>query len=115
MTETSIDPDTAADAWFRARGWAVLDFQRQVWSAMRAGRSGLLHATTGSGKTYAVWLGALARRGDSCAEGRGRALVDAADLAIRQRNVTIFITADRQRPRPIERPASPSLSPSDPE
>lgn len=62
MTETSIDPDTAADAWFRARGWAVLDFQRQVWSAMRAGRSGLLHATTGSGKTYAVWLGALARR-----------------------------------------------------
>jgi ATP-dependent helicase YprA (DUF1998 family) len=25
------------------------------------GESGLLHATTGSGKTYAVWLGALAR------------------------------------------------------
>ncbi len=28
---------------------------------MAAGESGLLHATTGSGKTYAVWLGALAR------------------------------------------------------
>ena len=28
---------------------------------MAAGRSGLLHATTGSGKTYAVWLGALLR------------------------------------------------------
>jgi ATP-dependent Lhr-like helicase len=28
---------------------------------MAAGRSGLLHATTGSGKTYAVWMGALAR------------------------------------------------------
>ena len=28
---------------------------------MQAGRSGLLHATTGSGKTYAVWFGALAR------------------------------------------------------
>ncbi len=28
---------------------------------MRAGESGLLHATTGSGKTYAVWFGALAR------------------------------------------------------
>src|SRR6476620_2650479 len=28
---------------------------------MAAGRSGLLHATTGSGKTYAVWFGALAR------------------------------------------------------
>ena len=28
---------------------------------MVAGRSGLLHATTGSGKTYAVWFGALLR------------------------------------------------------
>ncbi len=28
---------------------------------MAAGQSGLLHATTGSGKTYAVWMGALAR------------------------------------------------------
>ena len=28
---------------------------------MAAGRSGLLHATTGSGKTYAVWMGALGR------------------------------------------------------
>ena len=54
-------PDTAFDAWFQARGWSVFDFQRQVWAAMRAGRSGLLHATTGSGKTYAVWLGALQR------------------------------------------------------
>ena len=28
---------------------------------MASGRSGLLHATTGSGKTYAVWFGALLR------------------------------------------------------
>jgi len=28
---------------------------------MAAGDSGLLHATTGSGKTYAVWMGALSR------------------------------------------------------
>lgn len=28
---------------------------------MAAGESGLLHATTGSGKTYAVWMGALLR------------------------------------------------------
>ena len=50
-----------AEAWFAARGWQPFDFQRQVWAAMTAGRSGLLHATTGSGKTYAVWMGALAR------------------------------------------------------
>jgi ATP-dependent Lhr-like helicase len=50
-----------AEAWFAARGWAPFDFQRVVWREMAAGRSGLLHATTGSGKTYAVWMGALAR------------------------------------------------------
>lgn len=49
----------AAERWFAARGWTVFDFQRQVWHAAAAGRSGLLHAGTGSGKTYAVWFGAL--------------------------------------------------------
>jgi ATP-dependent Lhr-like helicase len=49
------------DAWFAARGWAPFPFQQEVWAAMAAGRSGLLHATTGSGKTYAVWMGALQR------------------------------------------------------
>jgi len=48
-----------ATAWLAARGWQPFPFQRQVWRAMAAGRSGLLHATTGAGKTYAVWLGAL--------------------------------------------------------
>jgi ATP-dependent Lhr-like helicase len=52
----------AAEAWFATRGWTPFDFQREVWAAMAEGRSGLLHATTGSGKTYAVWLGALARQ-----------------------------------------------------
>jgi ATP-dependent Lhr-like helicase len=48
-------------AWFAARGWKPFAFQREVWAAMAAGESGLLHATTGAGKTYAVWFGALAR------------------------------------------------------
>jgi ATP-dependent helicase Lhr and Lhr-like helicase len=52
---------TSFDAWFLARGWQPFTFQREVRDAMAAGRSGLLHATTGSGKTYAVWFGALAR------------------------------------------------------
>lgn len=46
--------------WMARQGWAPFPFQHQVWQAMAQGRSGLLHATTGSGKTYAVWLGALA-------------------------------------------------------
>ncbi len=49
------------EAWFAGLGWAPFAFQREVWSAMAEGDSGLLHATTGSGKTYAVWMGALLR------------------------------------------------------
>ncbi|WP_313077075.1 ligase-associated DNA damage response DEXH box helicase [Melaminivora sp.] len=52
-------PPPDVTGWFAARGWQPFAFQRQVWRAMAAGRSGLLHAITGAGKTYAVWLGAL--------------------------------------------------------
>ena len=45
--------------WFTSLGWKANPFQREVWSAIASGQSGLLHATTGSGKTYAVWLGIL--------------------------------------------------------
>ena len=47
------------NAWFTERNWKPFKFQKEVWRAMAAGESGLLHATTGAGKTYAVWLGAL--------------------------------------------------------
>ena len=50
---------TVADGWFKQRGWKAFAFQREVWQAVSEGKSGLLHATTGSGKTYAVWLAAL--------------------------------------------------------
>jgi ATP-dependent Lhr-like helicase len=51
----------AVDAWFAARGWKVFAFQRAVWKAALKGESGLLHANTGAGKTYAVWIAALLR------------------------------------------------------
>ncbi len=51
------------EAWFTAQGWQPQAFQREVWAAMSAGQSGLLHATTGAGKTLAAWLGALLRVG----------------------------------------------------
>ena len=51
----------SGERWFATRGWQPFAFQREVWAAMVEGRSGLLHATTGSGKTYAVWFGALDR------------------------------------------------------
>ncbi len=51
----------SAEGWFAAQGWQPFPFQREVWQHIALGRSGLLHATTGSGKTYAVWFGLLNR------------------------------------------------------
>jgi len=48
-------------AWFHGQGWEPFEYQLQVWQAFQKGHSGLLHATTGAGKTLAVWLGALLR------------------------------------------------------
>ncbi|WP_410480922.1 ligase-associated DNA damage response DEXH box helicase [Pseudomonas plecoglossicida] len=48
-----------ANAWFAQRGWKPFAFQRRVWAAVERGESGLLHASTGAGKTYALWLAAL--------------------------------------------------------
>ena len=53
-------PDYAKH-WFTARGWKPFAFQKQVWTAVKNGQSGLLHASTGAGKTYAVWFAALNR------------------------------------------------------
>ncbi|GKT00927.1 ligase-associated DNA damage response DEXH box helicase [Acidovorax sp. SUPP3434] len=57
MTRSTVQ--RAVADWFAQRDWKPFPFQKQVWKAMAEGRSGLLHATTGAGKTYAVWLGAL--------------------------------------------------------
>lgn len=48
-----------AQRWFAARGWKAFPFQKEVWKAVKQGESGLLHASTGAGKTYSVWFGAL--------------------------------------------------------
>jgi hypothetical protein len=51
----------SADGWFAAHGLVRFAFLREVWIALPAGRSGLLAATTGAGKTYAVCFGILNR------------------------------------------------------
>lgn len=45
--------------WFASRGWRPFDYQVETWQAYREGASGLVHAPTGMGKTYAVWMGPL--------------------------------------------------------
>ena len=62
--DTALPPSdpvagSAVAAWMAGRGWQAFPFQAEVWQAVAGGRSGMLHATTGSGKTYAVWLGML--------------------------------------------------------
>src|SRR5205085_6612145 len=52
-------PGARVCAWLAERGWQAFPFQQETWQAIEEGRSGMLHATTGSGKTYAVWLGML--------------------------------------------------------
>lgn len=47
-------------AWFEERGWSAFDFQTSVWEAYLAGKSGLIHSATGTGKTLAAWMGPLA-------------------------------------------------------
>ena len=48
-------------AWFLQQGWQPFPFQEQVWRAIAQGQSGMLHATTGAGKTYAIWMAAIER------------------------------------------------------
>ncbi len=47
----------ALSAFFSSRGWEPFSFQRDVWAAQRDGKSGLIHAPTGFGKTYAAFCG----------------------------------------------------------
>ena len=53
------DPAKHLAAWFAARGWTAFPFQRDAWAHYHAGRSGLIHAATGTGKTLAALGGPL--------------------------------------------------------
>ena len=45
-----------AEDWFKSKKWESFEFQRETWNAYLSGKSGLLNAPTGSGKTYALWI-----------------------------------------------------------
>lgn len=45
--------------YFRKKGWTPFPFQIQAWQDFLDGKSGLLNAPTGSGKTFALWFPAL--------------------------------------------------------
>jgi ATP-dependent Lhr-like helicase len=53
------DPIECVREWFKSEGWEPFEFQEEVWRAYLAGESGLIHAATGTGKTYAAWMGPI--------------------------------------------------------
>ena len=95
---------TLAEKWFTTLGWKSFPFQREVWDAVANAQSGLLHATTGAGKTYAVWLAALNQFASSpaktkaplTASGRKRAPV-AAPLTVLWITPMRALAADTER------------------
>jgi len=59
LSEDKINLQTIAENWFTSLHWQVFPFQKDCWQAYLSGKSGLLNAPTGSGKTYAIWIGCL--------------------------------------------------------
>jgi ATP-dependent Lhr-like helicase len=53
------EPIDCVREWFARHKWEPFPFQEEVWRAYLAGQSGLIHAATGTGKTYAAWMGPL--------------------------------------------------------
>jgi len=42
--------------WFENQGWKTFAFQEETWKAYLTGKSGLVNAPTGSGKTYSIFI-----------------------------------------------------------
>ncbi len=71
------------EQWFASRGWSPFDFQREVWDAYAHGESGLIHAATGTGKTYAAWMGPIIESLREHPDGRkARRRADALPLRV---------------------------------
>ncbi|HZB12119.1 MAG TPA: DEAD/DEAH box helicase, partial [Chryseolinea sp.] len=45
--------------WFAARDWTPFQFQIETWRAYLSGKSGIVNAPTGSGKTYSLMVPTL--------------------------------------------------------
>ncbi|HRH50313.1 MAG TPA: ligase-associated DNA damage response DEXH box helicase [Panacibacter sp.] len=47
------------DKWFASKNLAPFEFQKETWQHIANGKSGLVNAPTGCGKTFSVFLGSL--------------------------------------------------------
>lgn len=48
-------PIEQINEWFKHKSWQPFSFQTEAWQAYLEGKSGLIHSSTGSGKTFAIW------------------------------------------------------------
>lgn len=51
---------TKVKSWFSKNNWEPQPFQIETWAAYLEGKSGIVNAPTGSGKTYSIFLATLA-------------------------------------------------------
>jgi ATP-dependent Lhr-like helicase len=49
------------EQWFKSKNWKWATFQKEAAVAYLSGKSGLVNAPTGSGKTYSLWIPILIR------------------------------------------------------
>ena len=47
--------------WFASKNLTPFAFQEETWEQIMHGKSGLVNAPTGCGKTFSVFMGALIR------------------------------------------------------
>lgn len=51
----------AVEQWFKYKNWKWAAFQKEAAAAYLSGKSGIVNAPTGSGKTYSLWIPFLIR------------------------------------------------------
>ena len=80
-----------ARAFFASRGWTPHAFQCETWERVARGESGLVHVPTGSGKTYAAYLGFLDEFASSEPPPEGLALVYVTPLRAVARDIELAL------------------------
>jgi ATP-dependent helicase Lhr and Lhr-like helicase len=57
--------------WFAQKNWNSFPFQQDCWNAILSSEQGLLNAPTGSGKTYALFIGFLLKASQLKSNSKG--------------------------------------------
>ena len=101
-----------AELFFKSRGWTPFPFQRDAWTAYSQGKSGLIHAPTGFGKTYAAFCAACAL--GPAANGRVPSPPVAEGAAKRRERGTVVGAAAVAATATLTAKANVTLSPTPP-